>query len=123
MLYAPPFPFEQGPSMYPASPINPIGFDGYNNDIFPFLPSNVLLPGALPGYPGRSMSVNYGQRQYYTPMQNVLTGPPSQFLPTSTLSYDAAPFQPQQTISPHSTERETLQFIPSQVLRNIPKKP
>jgi hypothetical protein len=139
MLYAPPFPFEQGLLMYQPSqfqpfsahlpiqsdvpPINRMGFDEHDNGTLPFSASDLLLPGGLSVNPVRltndvSMPVSYRPQQFPMSTQNVPMGPS-----TSSLSYDAVPFQPQQTTPPpHVTDRETVQFIPSQVLRNIPKK-
>jgi hypothetical protein len=138
MLYAPPFPFEQGLLMYPPSqfqpfsthlpirsdvpPTNRMGFDEHDNGTLPFSPSDLLLTDGLPVNPvtstnNVSMPVSYRPQQFPMPTQNVPMRPL-----TSSLSYDAVPFQPQQTTPPHVTDRETVQFIPSQVLRNIPKK-
>jgi hypothetical protein len=146
MSQAPPYSFEQHPSMYIRSqfqqlpgyvsfqpgmqqfnPMHPMEFNEFN-DVQSFPPYDLPPPGTFPGYPigpmGTPTPVNYGQQQqqqFPTQMQNVPMGP-SQFTPTSPLSAEAPPFQPQQTTSPGSANKQTLQFVPSQVLRNIPKK-
>jgi len=127
--------FEQQPQMYMPSQyqllpphlsfqpdmqqFNPMGFDGFNG-VTSFPPHDL----SFSGYPieplGPSMPINYEQ-QFPTQTPNVPMGK-VQFTPTSSLSYDAPPFQPQQTTSFSPTNRQTLQFIPSQVFRNMPKK-
>ena len=91
-----------------------------------FLPYELPPSGTVPGYAigpfGSPATSNYEQQQQQQvsmPTHNISSGPTS----PSTLSYDAVPFQPQQTTPPPpQTSKQTLQFIPSQVLRNIPKK-
>jgi len=119
--------FSFQPSMQQFNPMYPMGY-GEFNDVPPFVPYDLPPPNAFSGYPiesmGTSMPINYEQQQqqqqYPTQMQNVPKGP-DQLISNSSLSHLAAPFEPQQTNSTRSTNIQTLQFIPSQVLRNIPK--
>lgn len=116
-VYMPPQYQPMSPSFHPGmQQFNPMGFDPTNGmSIFP--PQGFPIPG-YPIIPmGTPITANYEQQQQ-TPSTSTRT---NQFA-SSSLSYDAQPFEPQQTPSPRSTNKETLQFIPSQVLRNIPKK-
>jgi hypothetical protein len=131
MSQVPSYLFEQQPQMYMPSQyqqlprqlsfqpgmqqFNPVGFDEFNG-----VPYDLTLSGYPIEPMGPSMPINYEQ-QLPTQTPNVPTRP-VQFTSTSPLSCDAPIFQPQQTASSSPTNRQTLQFIPSQVLRNIPKK-
>lgn len=89
------------PGMQLINPMNPTGFN-------PGIPYQ-MMPMNPP------IAINYPQQP-----------PPPPPLPisplNSTLSHNAQPFQPQQqTTSAQSVDRQTLQFVPGQVLRNMPK--
>ncbi|CAF2425748.1 unnamed protein product [Rotaria sp. Silwood2] len=113
---------EQFNQMYGAS----MAPDQFNQRA-PF-PSYDLHPqGAYVNYPSgpmvTPMPFNYGQQQQQQlpmQMQNLTMGP-GQLPPNSHMSYQSPTMQFQQHTSTGSTNNATLQFIPSQVLRKIPK--
>jgi hypothetical protein len=107
-------PFQPGMRQF-----NPMELEGFNG-IPPFSPYDLPLSGYPIGPMGHSIPINYEQQ--VSPQIPNVPMRPREFASTSSLSYDAPPFEPQKTSSSGSTNRQTLQFIPSQVLRNIPKK-
>jgi len=107
-------PFQPGMQQF-----NPMELEGFNG-IPPFSPYDLPLSDYPIGPMGPSIPINYEQQ--VSPQIPNVPMRPRELASTSSLSYDAPPFEPQKTSSSGSTNRQTLQFIPSQVLRNIPKK-
>jgi hypothetical protein len=113
-------------NLLPQPGMQPFNSMQYNesNGMPVFLPYELPPPGTVPGYAIEPLGIpaprNYEQQQVPLSTQNISSGPTSPPV-ASTLSYDAVPFQPQQMTPPSPTQKQTLQFIPSQVLRNIPK--
>ncbi|CAF0852092.1 unnamed protein product [Rotaria sp. Silwood1] len=102
----------------------PIAGNEFNYGV-PFPPYNLHHQGAYLGHPTESMITpmpfNYEQQQQLPmQMQNLAMGP-GQLPPMHHMSSESSTMQPRQQTSTGSTNKAALQFIPSQVLRNIPK--
>ena len=117
------FPFQQQPSFHspmassflPTSPyqqLTPFVFNGTEG--FPL--NNLSSMIGQPGYPIDGFPQQWSTQIQSPPCQ---TRPPP---PRSQLSHESPPFIPQQTTPPTVTNKDALKFVPSQVLRNIPKK-
>jgi hypothetical protein len=118
----PPQPFFQSDMQQ----FNPMMFGGYNGAP-PFAPYDLPPPSSpYGGYPigpmDPRMFMNYGQQQLPMQMQQIPMGA-GQFPPPPYIHHQSPPIRPQQTTSPNQpTNKATLQFVPSQVFRNMPKK-
>lgn len=126
-------PFEQLPPPYnppqfhPSSAFNPFEqllgnpiMVGDFNGAPAFAPYN-LPPVTPPGYPlspsGLPLSIDPMPHQSPAQMQHA---PPSSAT-SSRLSHESPVFEPRQTAPPVVANKDTLKFVPSQVLRNMPK--
>ena len=118
--------FNTNPTPYPMS-------NGFNN-VAPFQPFDLIGSGSFPGFPiGPVLNqaplqpqLPQQQQQQQSPIQpnNIRFSSPqaaSSPLKTSQASPPTQPQTPQQTNSPRMSGGSTLQFVPSQVLRNMPK--
>ena len=107
---------------------NPMMFEGYNGAPL-FAPYDLPPLSPYGGYPVAPMDprmfMNYGQQQQQQlpmQMQQIHMGA-NQFSPPPHIPHQSPPIRPQQTTSPNQpTNKATLQFVPSQVFRNMPKK-
>ncbi|CAF0790307.1 unnamed protein product [Adineta ricciae] len=106
------FLFQQQPPINPYQEVNPFMFNGTEG----FSLNNLPVMIGQSGYP-----IDGFPQQWPTQIQSPSsqTGPPP---PRSQLSHESPPFIPQQTTPPTVTNKDALKFVPSQVLRNIPKK-
>ena len=107
-------------------PVHPMS-NGFNN-VAPFQPFDIIAPNSYPSYPAGPIPNQVPlQSQQQSPIQtnNIrLVSPQIASSPLKT-SHTSPPTQaqtpPQQTNSPRMSGGSTLQFVPSQVLRNMPK--
>lgn len=141
MPQIPPFSFDQQSPMHmPSSLQQPPFHPFYQPDTQPFNPNSMMFdqlsgisfqpydlppPDAYPNYTSGPIDTSaplfYQQEQLPMQMQNVSIGS-QQFAPPPHMHQHSPPIRPQQTTPPNVTNKATLQFVPSQVLRNIPKK-
>lgn len=94
----------------------------------PFQPFDLSSPGGFPGFPVGPLIAQHSSPQPLPPSpgqpHNIRLGSP-QILssPHSSHPSPATQTTPQQTNSPRASGGSTLQFVPSQVLRKMSKKP
>ncbi|CAF0749442.1 unnamed protein product [Adineta steineri] len=104
---------------------NPMMYDP-SNGLPLYSPYNLPPETAFSGYPGEPMGGYFplNNEQHPFPMQTQnIPAESHNTTATSHMQPQSSPLQnQQQTTSPNVTNRATLQFIPIQVLRNIPKK-
>lgn len=99
--------------------------NGFNN-VAPFQPFDLIPPQAYPGFPAGLVLTQTPPQQQQSPLQqnNIRLGSPQAMPSPSNISHASPPSQTQaipQTNSPRMSGGSTLQFVPSQVLRKMPK--
>ncbi|UJR23506.1 hypothetical protein I4U23_026504 [Adineta vaga] len=107
--YSSPQLYQSGNNYQQFSPFMFNGSEGISLNDLPTL-------AAESGYPIDSL-----QQPWTTSASNVSIQA-QQLASTSQLNHESPPFIPQQTTPPIVTNKDALKFVPSQVLRNIPKK-
>lgn len=125
------YSFEQNPPIFISSQYPPGSVNLFQPDIqqsnqiwtdsnngMPYFPPQGF---PIPGIPIIPMGTPTHEQQQQQQIPNTSTEA-NQSVRTSSLSGDAQPFEPKQTTNKQPVDKQTLQFIPNQVLRNIPKK-
>jgi len=144
MPQVPSYPFEQQSPVYMPSPLhqppfhpifqpgiqqfnpmypNPMMFDQFSSaPPFPQydFPPTVAYPNYTTEPMGTPVPLFYEQEQLPMQMQNV-SMEPHQFTSAPPMYQHSPPLPPQQTTPPHIINAAALEFVPSQVPRNIPK--
>jgi hypothetical protein len=118
---------QQSNQQFNTNQISPPVLNG-STDITPFQPFDLNPPYAYPGFPvGPIFNQNpvQQQQQQQSPVQsnNIRMGSP-QTMSSPNMSHNSPSLQTpatQQTSSPRMSGGSTLQFVPSQVLRNMSK--
>ena len=116
----------QSDQQFNANPAPTYSSNGFNS-VAPFQPFDLLPQNTYPGFP-IGMNMNQPSTPYHQPhaspvqLNNVRIGSP-QILSSPQLPHPSPPSQtPSQAVtSPRMSGGSTLQFVPSQVLRNMPK--
>jgi hypothetical protein len=118
---------QQSDQQFNTNPISSPISNGFNN-VAPFQPFDLISSNAYPGFPvGPTLNhvpLQYQQQQSPVQQNNIRMGSPQTMSSPSNKSHNSPPSQPQaaqQTNSPRMSGGSTLQFVPSQVLRNMPK--
>jgi hypothetical protein len=100
--------------------------NGFNNGA-PFQPFDLIPPNTYPGFPvGPVLNPVPSQQQQQSPTQpnNLRMGSPQTMSTPLNISHNSPPSQiqpAQPNNSPRMSGGSTLQFVPSQVLRKMPK--
>jgi len=121
---------QQSDQQLNTNPISSPVSNGFNN-VAPFQPFDLISSNTYPGFPvGPTLNhipLQYQQQQQQqSPVQpnNIRMGSPQTMPSPSNKSHNSPPSQTQAAQpmnSPRMSGGSTLQFVPSQVLRNMPK--
>jgi hypothetical protein len=111
--------FQPGIQQYNTMHPDPNMLGGFTS-VSTIIPYDLPPADAYPGYPirpiGTSIPINHEQQQ--VPMGAAQFPPPTHHIP-----HPSPPIQHQQTTSPNQPiNKAALQFVPSAVFRNMPKK-